>query len=184
MSDFVQSQPTVVTPVEIRLLNTKQTAKALQVSTRTIQNLIASGQLPSVNIGRSRRVSVDAIDDFIRNGAVRIARTITQPSVDDLAGFIDELTIRTTTLDPSFARKLSKVLDAHKRYLGGERSNAEQLRKHRETAFSLAKQHVAKHKGNGADSRTFTDFEKRVTSLLSAAIASFDLALEKEQTAA
>lgn len=178
MSNLSESQAVVVAPARVALLDTKQAAQVLGVSWRTIQNLIASGQLPSITVGRLRRISVDAIEDFAKNGAVRIAKTITQPSVDDLAGFIEELSAGTTTLDPKFASKLSRVLTAHKSYLSGEQVDAEQIRKQRDAAFALAEKHVANHKGKTADGRTFTDFEKRVTRSLSAAIASFDLALE------
>lgn len=144
---------------------------------------LSSGQLHSVTIGRSRRISVDVIEEFARNGAVRIAKTITQPSLEDLSGFIEELNAGSTTLESRFAGKLSKGLNVQKRHLSGERFNAEQLRKHRDKAFSLAEEHVAKHDRKKADGQTWTNDEKRVTRFLSAAISSFDLALEEQKAA-
>ncbi len=185
MSNLSEPQTVVVAPARVSLLTTKQAAEALQVSERTIFNLLSSGQLPSINIGRSRRIRVDAIEEFAKNGAVTIAKTVTQPSLEDLAGFVAELGASGTTLGKKFAKQLSRVLTAHMQYLSGERFNAEQLRKHCDAAYSLAEEHIARHDRNRADGQPWTDLDKRVSRSLNAATASFDLALdEQEQTAA
>lgn len=63
-----------VKPIEVLLLNIEQVAAALQVSRRTVENLIASGQLPSVPIGRSRRVFSDTLREFARTGVAEIKK--------------------------------------------------------------------------------------------------------------
>ncbi|HEY2466706.1 MAG TPA: helix-turn-helix domain-containing protein [Terracidiphilus sp.] len=45
------------------------TAEALQISERTVFNLLASGQLPSVKIGGSRRIFTDDLKALARSGA-------------------------------------------------------------------------------------------------------------------
>lgn len=64
----------VIEPIQILLLTTKQTAEALQVSERTVVNLIASGQLPSVKVGGARRVSSDDLRAFAKAGVQEIAK--------------------------------------------------------------------------------------------------------------
>lgn len=55
---------------EPMLLLTKETAAgALSVSPRTIQRLIAAGELPTVAVGRSRRIHRDALDAFVARRA-------------------------------------------------------------------------------------------------------------------
>jgi len=53
-----------LTPEPI-LLNTRQTAKLLNISERTVFTLIKEGKLPSVKIGRCLRFSVADLEAFI-----------------------------------------------------------------------------------------------------------------------
>lgn len=48
-------------PIELLLITVKQAAEALQVSQRTIWNLIERGDLWSVKIANTRRVPLDEI---------------------------------------------------------------------------------------------------------------------------
>lgn len=64
-----QTQVAIVKPVEIVSLTTKQAAQALQVSQRTIFNLIAAGKLPSVKINNTRRIAVDALRRLAKYGS-------------------------------------------------------------------------------------------------------------------
>jgi excisionase family DNA binding protein len=64
----------VVAPIEIQLYTVRQTAQVLQVSERTIFNLLASGQLRSVKIGGSRRVFSDDLKEFARVGVDAIKK--------------------------------------------------------------------------------------------------------------
>jgi excisionase family DNA binding protein len=64
----------VVAPIEIQLFTIKQTAQVLQVSERTIFNLLSSGQLRSVKIGGSRRVFSDDLKEFARVGVDEITK--------------------------------------------------------------------------------------------------------------
>jgi excisionase family DNA binding protein len=48
------------------LMTVEQAAKALSVGRTQMFKLIADGSVPSVLIGRSRRVSVDAIREYAR----------------------------------------------------------------------------------------------------------------------
>lgn len=51
--------------IEPMLLNTRQTAKLLNISERTVFSLIKEGKLPSVKIGRCLRFSVADLETFI-----------------------------------------------------------------------------------------------------------------------
>lgn len=48
------------------LLTVREAAEALSLSQNGIYNLINGGQLRSVKIGRSRRISSDALAEFIQ----------------------------------------------------------------------------------------------------------------------
>ena len=61
-------------PIPVLLFTIPQVAHALQVSTRTVENLIGSGQLPSVTIGKSRRVMSDDLQAFARRGVPEITK--------------------------------------------------------------------------------------------------------------
>lgn len=51
--------------VQPRLLTTEQTAAALGISPETVKRLIKSGDLHSRLIGSSRRIPVEAVDDYL-----------------------------------------------------------------------------------------------------------------------
>lgn len=74
MSDPIKTQISVVEPIEVLLVTTKQAAQALQVSERTIFNLLASGRLPSVKVGGSRRIFTDDLKAFARAGVEEITK--------------------------------------------------------------------------------------------------------------
>jgi len=58
------------------LLNTlDEVAEALRLSRRTVESLIASGQLRSVTIGRSRRVYQADLIDFASRGTDEIIKS-------------------------------------------------------------------------------------------------------------
>jgi excisionase family DNA binding protein len=63
-----------VKPIEVLLITTKQAAEFLQISERTVHSLIASKQLPSVNIGKSRRIFTDDLRNFARVGVNEIKK--------------------------------------------------------------------------------------------------------------
>jgi excisionase family DNA binding protein len=46
----------------------REVARTLQISDRSARRLIASGELPSIRIGRCRRVSASALAAFIAKG--------------------------------------------------------------------------------------------------------------------
>jgi excisionase family DNA binding protein len=56
-------------PIELMLLTTRQTAEALNVSERTVFNLIDSGKLFSVKIGDLRRIPLEDVKQLARTGA-------------------------------------------------------------------------------------------------------------------
>lgn len=76
MIELVPANPNAVAiqPIEVMLLTVPQVAATLQVSRRTVENLLASGQLPSVPIGRSRRVFSDTLREFARVGVDEIKK--------------------------------------------------------------------------------------------------------------
>jgi excisionase family DNA binding protein len=47
------------------VLTVPQVAEALQVSRGHVYQLLQSGELPSVRIGRNRRVVASALDDYL-----------------------------------------------------------------------------------------------------------------------
>jgi excisionase family DNA binding protein len=55
-------------PVEVILLTVIQAAAALQVSQRTIFNLIDRGELETIRIGKSLRIHGDILRAFARRG--------------------------------------------------------------------------------------------------------------------
>ncbi|WP_308249930.1 helix-turn-helix domain-containing protein [Sphaerisporangium fuscum] len=54
-----------VAPLERRLLKVPEVMALLGLSRWQVYNLIRSGELESVTVGRSRRVPVAALDDFV-----------------------------------------------------------------------------------------------------------------------
>lgn len=58
----------VVLPVALdKLLRPEQVAEVLDVSRNKVYELMAAGQLRSLKIGRARRVTILALQDFIAN---------------------------------------------------------------------------------------------------------------------
>jgi excisionase family DNA binding protein len=64
MPKITNQKPTI----EPLLLTTKQVASALGISERSVFTHIASGKLPSVRIGASRRVRVQDLEGFTQSG--------------------------------------------------------------------------------------------------------------------
>lgn len=54
-----------------RLLTVGEAAYALNIGKRSLWRLIASGELPSVRIGRSVRVPIEGIDRLIQRGGTK-----------------------------------------------------------------------------------------------------------------
>lgn len=48
------------------LLTVEQTAAELQIARRRIFDMIAAGTLPSVKIGKSRRITRTALEDYVK----------------------------------------------------------------------------------------------------------------------
>ncbi len=58
----------VVLPVPLdKLLRPEQVAEVLDVSRNKVYELMAAGRLRSLKIGRARRVTIVALQDFIAN---------------------------------------------------------------------------------------------------------------------
>ena len=51
-----------------RLFTLSEVAEILRVSPRTVQRIVAKGSLRCVSIGRARRVVVEEINRFLRDG--------------------------------------------------------------------------------------------------------------------
>ena len=58
-------------PVQKLLLTVPEAGRALAISRSKMYDLLNSGQLPSVHIGRSRRVRVRDIQNFVNIGGAR-----------------------------------------------------------------------------------------------------------------
>ena len=68
---------------QIFLVTTKQAAEILQVSERTIWNRITGGHLKPVKIGRATRLLSDELVEFMRVGAVEIAKAFVVEALTD-----------------------------------------------------------------------------------------------------
>lgn len=53
------------------LLTVEEAAEALSLGKTKVYELISAGQIETVQIGRSRRVPVDALDAFVRRLAAK-----------------------------------------------------------------------------------------------------------------
>lgn len=53
--------------LELRLLKASEVAQILNVSKAHVYNLIASGDLPSVHVGESRRVRPEDLEKYIES---------------------------------------------------------------------------------------------------------------------
>ena len=58
-------------PVQKLLLTVPEAGRALAISRSKMYDLLNSGDLPSVHIGRSRRVRVSDIEEFVKFGGVQ-----------------------------------------------------------------------------------------------------------------
>jgi excisionase family DNA binding protein len=58
-------------PVQRLLLTLPEAGRVLAISRSKMYDLLNSGHLPSVHIGRSRRVRVIDIQNFVNNGGAR-----------------------------------------------------------------------------------------------------------------
>jgi excisionase family DNA binding protein len=61
-------QPKPQPVINVLLVTVKQASEALQVSEKTIFNMIESGKLESVKIGDARRIPLEAIRRIATNG--------------------------------------------------------------------------------------------------------------------
>jgi excisionase family DNA binding protein len=58
-------------PVQKLLLTLPEAGRALAISRSKMYDLLNSGHLPSVHIGRSRRVRVSDVENFVKSGGAR-----------------------------------------------------------------------------------------------------------------
>jgi excisionase family DNA binding protein len=58
-------------PVQKLLLTVPEAGRALAISRSKMYDLLSTGHLPSVHIGRSRRVRVCDIQNFVNSGGAR-----------------------------------------------------------------------------------------------------------------
>jgi excisionase family DNA binding protein len=58
-------------PIQKLLLTLPEAGRALAISRSKMYDLLNSGHLPSVHIGRSRRVRVSDIENFVNSGGAR-----------------------------------------------------------------------------------------------------------------
>ena len=57
----------------VQLLTVVDTAKHLCISRSKVYELLAAGELPSVRIGRNRRITMSDLTDFVENRLERSA---------------------------------------------------------------------------------------------------------------
>ncbi len=51
---------------DVRFLTVAEVATAMRVSKMTVYRLVHSGELPAVRVGRSFRVTEDAVNEYLR----------------------------------------------------------------------------------------------------------------------
>ena len=85
-SDFLPATPAPSTATPRLLLTKLEVGDALHLSTRTVENLLAAGELPGVKIGRSIRVRPADLESFIARKAAATAAEKPGPSASDLKG--------------------------------------------------------------------------------------------------
>lgn len=56
---------------EVKLLTVAEVAAAMRVSKMTVYRLVHAGDLPAVRVGRSYRVSEQAVHDYLRDSYVQ-----------------------------------------------------------------------------------------------------------------
>jgi excisionase family DNA binding protein len=56
---------------EVKLLTVAEVAGAMRVSKMTVYRLVHAGELPAVRVGRSYRVSEQAVHDYLRDAYVQ-----------------------------------------------------------------------------------------------------------------
>jgi excisionase family DNA binding protein len=64
-------------------MTVRQAAQVLNVSERTVENLIAGGHLPVLRIGRAVRILSDELQRFMRRGVVEIAKAVVLEKLAD-----------------------------------------------------------------------------------------------------
>ena len=52
---------------EVRFLTVAEVASAMRVSKMTVYRLLHAGQLPAIQVGRSFRISEQAVQDYLRD---------------------------------------------------------------------------------------------------------------------
>jgi excisionase family DNA binding protein len=65
---------TVESDVEIQLMTVDEAAKVLLVSKNTLWRLVHARKIGSVHVGRQRRISKDAIREYLQRGEVPAVR--------------------------------------------------------------------------------------------------------------
>jgi excisionase family DNA binding protein len=85
-SDFLPAPATPPTEIAKLLLTKPEVGYALRLSTRSVENLLAAGELPGVKIGRSIRVRPADLEAFIARKAAATAAQKSESDADDFAG--------------------------------------------------------------------------------------------------
>jgi excisionase family DNA binding protein len=65
-------------------MTVRQAAQVLNVSERTVENLIAGGHLPVLRIGRAVRILSDELRTFMRKGTTDIKKVIVEKLADGI----------------------------------------------------------------------------------------------------
>ena len=58
--------------VPMRFLTVSEVAGALRVSNMTVYRLISAGELPAVRVGRSVRLRVDEVDEYLSGRLIKM----------------------------------------------------------------------------------------------------------------
>ncbi len=78
---------------DLLLVTPEEAARRLSVGRTTIYELMASGELQSVNIGRCRRVPVSSLSQFVNRliGAVVVGQSRSAASIEPAPGIRNSL---------------------------------------------------------------------------------------------
>ena len=125
MSEHKQS-PTGATTES--LLTTKQVAAILNVTERTVVSLVSNGTLPSIRLGAARRITVEALNDFVRSGGTANVRNRTI-SRREIAEHITDCNVNPDGFGTAkeFLHLLWQVAAQHVRVIDSKPTTQEQL---------------------------------------------------------
>jgi hypothetical protein len=158
---------TKITPV---LFNVKQTAAMLNVSERTIHNLVSRGDLVPTRIGDRLLFNQGSIDQIVRNG-IKQSSPVDRAELDSFIESVENNTVQIVL--ENYRRELDRI---------GDR-DLDRIRIMESLAFKLAEDVTAATEAKKKAGEPRTDTEQLTVRYLGRALQLFASLLKTEQTA-